>query len=360
MAIRLNSELFKNITIQRVAFFIALTISFLFILSFLFFHLVKLRPLTAAYIFLLTLTVFVWSYWVVLIVFERLIFRKIKLIYKLISETKLDDTAKRTDSLELDTPFLDKVENDVVAWLQKKNNEIFQVQQWEQYRREYVGNVSHELKTPIFNLQGYLQTLQNGAIHDPEVNIKFLDKAVKNAMRLQNIVEDLETISKLEGGQMVLEIQSFHIKELINEVINDYERLAKQKQVKLRLKVGADDNYRVNGDKECIRIVLNNLIGNSIKYGRQKGKTKISLYDLETYILVEVSDDGIGISEEDLKHVFDRFYRVDKSRSRDMGGSGLGLSIVKHIVEAHGQKVHVRSTLGVGTTFGFTLEKDRS
>jgi two-component system phosphate regulon sensor histidine kinase PhoR len=213
------------------------------------------------------------------------------------------------------------------------------------------------LKTPIFNIQGFVHTLLDGALQDPKVNIMYLQRAAKNVDRLQAIVEDLETINKLEGGQMVLDLREFDIHELTDEVFSDLEMRAAERNIRLTYKDGANQHYRVMADKESIRQVLMNLIHNSIKYGSEGGVTKVSFYDMETFILVEVSDTGIGIEPDHAKHVFDRFYRVDKSRSREAGGTGLGLSIVKHILEAHKQTVNVRSSVGQGSTFGFTLEK---
>ncbi|MCC7245084.1 MAG: sensor histidine kinase, partial [Saprospiraceae bacterium] len=196
-----------------------------------------------------------------------------------------------------------------------------------------------------------------GGLDDPDINVQYLQRAARNVERLQAIVEDLETINKLEAGQMVLDMQEFGLHELVEEVFSDLEMKANERKIKLQFKEGAHPHFRVRADKESIRQVFMNLVHNSIKYGSDKGITKVSFYDMETYILAEVSDSGIGIASEHLNHVFDRFYRIDKSRSREAGGTGLGLSIVKHIIEAHKQTVNVRSTIGQGSTFGFTLEK---
>jgi two-component system phosphate regulon sensor histidine kinase PhoR len=194
-------------------------------------------------------------------------------------------------------------------------------------------------------------------MEDENINIKYLKRAAENVERLQNIVEDLDVISKLESGQFEMDTRNFDLKELVNEAFMDLQAMAKEKKIKLMFKEGAAHPYQVSGDKESIRQVMTNLLVNSIKYGNQNGITKVSFYDMDKKILVEVSDNGIGIEEKHLKHLFDRFYRVDSSRSRKMGGSGLGLSIVKHIIEAHGQTIKVRSTPGIGTTFSFTLAK---
>jgi len=253
--------------------------------------------------------------------------------------------------------ILEDVETEVDAWMEQSSRELEELERLATYRRRFIGDVSHELKTPIFNIQGFVHTLLDGALYDPEVNENYLKRAAKNIERLQSIVEELEVINKLESGQMVLDLQEFDLYALVQEVYTDLEMRAKERNIRFAFKEGASQHFQVRADKESIRQVLINLVHNSIKYGTEGGLTKVSFYDLESYILVEVSDSGIGISQENLKHVFDRFYRVDKSRSRDAGGTGLGLSIVKHIIEAHKQTVNVRSTEDKGSTFGFTLEK---
>ncbi|MBL7827565.1 MAG: sensor histidine kinase [Saprospiraceae bacterium] len=284
------------------------------------------------------------------------IFRRIKLIYKIIHRKKLP-TDFKAGRIEMSKNILDQVEEEVDAWAEQNSKEMEELERLAGYRRRFIGDVSHELKTPIFNVQGFIHTLLDGALHDPEVNEKYLKRAAKNIERLQTIVEDLETINKLESGQMILEMQEFDVHELTDEVFADLEMRAQERNIRLMYKDGAAQHFRVRADKESIRQVLINLVHNSIKYGLEGGATKISFYDGESFVLVEVSDNGLGISDEHLNHVFDRFYRVDKSRSREAGGTGLGLSIVKHIIEAHKQTVNVRSAAGQGSTFGFTLEK---
>ncbi|MEN9609596.1 MAG: hypothetical protein RLZZ628_410 [Bacteroidota bacterium] len=280
---------------------------------------------------------------------EKFIDNRIKLIYKKITSDKNADAEM--------PHHLDEVERKVDEWTAHKDQEIKTLQELEAYRRNYLGNVSHELKTPIFNIQGFLHTLLDGGIHDENVNLSYLQKAAKNAERLQTIVEDLQAISKSDAGEMHLDLQTFDIQKLTQEVMDDMELKAKGRGIKLVFKEGASNGWMVRADRESIRQVLMNLINNSIKYGKDNGQTKIGFYDMDKIVLIEVSDNGIGIARHHLKHVFDRFYRVDKSRSREAGGSGLGLAIVKHIIEAHKQSVHWRSTEGAGSTFGFTLEK---
>lgn len=287
---------------------------------------------------------------------ERYIYRRIKLIYKTIRQAKVSMPTKAVN-LSKERSVLDHVEEEVAEWAAMQENEINTLKTLEQYRKRFLGNVAHELKTPIFSIQGFIHTLLDGAMHDENVNVRYLERAAQNVERLLTIVEDLDAITKLESGELILEISEFDVKALVREVFLDLEMKAKDKGITMRFKDGADKPFRVRGDREYIRQVIANLIANSLNYGREGGLTKVSMYDMDKQILMEVSDNGIGIEEKHLKHLFDRFYRVDKSRSRAQGGSGLGLSIVKHILEAHGQSINVRSTPGVGSTFGFTLDK---
>ena len=289
-------------------------------------------------------------------ILDRFIYRRIKLIYKIIRKSKISVPEKKSLQ-KSDDPIFRSVEKEVQQWAETRQDEIETLKTLEAYRRRFIGNVSHELKTPIFSIQGYIYTLIDGGIHDENVNMRYLERAASNVDRLLTIVQDLEEISKLESGDLVLDIQKFDIKNLVREVFNDLEVNARQRNITLAFKEGADRSFYVKADRESIRQVLTNLILNSIKYGIENGITKVSFYVMDKQLLVEISDNGIGIEEKHLKHLFDRFYRVDKSRSRDSGGSGLGLAIVKHVLEAHQQSVNVRSTPGKGSTFGFTLDK---
>lgn len=289
-------------------------------------------------------------------ILDRFIYRRIKLIYKIIRRSK-SSVPDRKALHKSDEPILDGVEQDVQQWAETQELEIQTLKTLEAYRKRFIGNVSHELKTPIFSIQGYIYTLIDGGLYDDQVNMRYLERAASNVDRLLTIVQDLEEISKLESEDLILDIQKFDIKSLVKEVFHDLDVNAQQKNITLALKEGADKSNFVMADREGIRQVLTNLILNSIKYGNEGGTTKVSFYVMDRQILIEIADNGIGIEEKHLKHLFDRFYRVDKSRSRESGGSGLGLSIVKHILEAHNQRVNVRSTPGQGSTFGFTLDK---
>ena len=245
----------------------------------------------------------------------------------------------------------------MLEWARSQANEIEQLRKLEAFRKEFLGNVSHELKTPIFNIQGYIHTLLDGAIDDPEVNIRFLKKAGKSLDRLSDLVEDLISISQLETGQLKMEMEKFDIHALCVDIYEALEMRAGEKGIELTFKEGCDKPFWVYADKARIRQVLVNLIVNSVKYGKQGGRTLISFYDMDENILIEVADNGEGIEAVHLPRLFERFYRVDRHRSREEGGSGLGLAIVKHIIEAHNQTINARSKVGSGTTFGFTLRK---
>jgi two-component system, OmpR family, phosphate regulon sensor histidine kinase PhoR len=342
----------KSPTPRVIAFYVAVITTIIVFLSIIAINVSAGEMNRALNIILIPMLTFATSFLVVKYFVETFIYRRIKIIYKRIADSKKGENVAAGNTLE-------DVEHEVESWADDKNKEIASLKELEEYRRNYLGNVSHELKTPIFNIQGFLHTLIDGGMNDPSVNLAYLQKAARNVERLDSIVQDLETISQLEEGKLALDLQVFDIQQLTNEVVEDMDLKAKEKNIRITFKEGANHGFRVRADRETIRQVLTNFIGNSVKYGKQNGQTKISFYDMDKIILIEVSDNGIGIARHHLKHLFDRFYRVDKSRSRNVGGTGLGLSIVKHIVEAHNQSVHVRSTEGVGSTFGFTLEKEK-
>ncbi len=301
--------------------------------------------------------IFAGAYSLILFMVQQFLYRKIKLIYKLIYQTKASKREEFYYKNILPQKSIDEVQEDVEAWAQQKKNEIELLQQNEAYRKEFLQNLSHELKTPIFAIQGYVHTLLGGALNNPDVNQKFLNSTSRNIDRLVNLVDDLDEIARLESGQQLLYKENFLIQELIREVFESLSLKAEEKQLKLQIKKGCELPLTVFADKEKIRQVITNLVDNAIKYGKQNGVIEASAYKMEgKKILVELSDDGIGIGEDHLTRIFERFYRTDAARSRKAGGSGLGLAICKHIVEAHGQTIHVRSKLDVGTTFGFTMD----
>ena len=303
---------------------------------------------------------FFCSYFLISFVLERFIYRKIKLIYKFIYQTKATKREETYYKYILPQKSIDEVREDVEAWAIEKKEEIDLLRSNEHFRKEFLQNLSHEFKTPIFAIQGYVDTLLHGALENPEVNRRFLEKAATNVERLTNLLNDLDEISRLERGELPLIKQNFIIQELVKETFESISIMAEQKNIRCHIKKGCESPLMVFADKEKIRQVLLNLVENSIKYGKQNGSITASMYNTDgKHILVELSDDGIGISERHLPRVFERFYRTDSGRSMDLTGSGLGLAICKHIVEAHGQTIHVRSRENVGTTIGFTLDRKK-
>ena len=314
---------------------------------------ISLKPLYYLYF---VIVVFIVNYFVFKHYLSVYVQRKIKLIYKTIRVEKLQPVEKKKQ-INSFRNVLEEVETEVAAWVEEQKQEMEKQKIWAEYRRNFMGDVSHELKTPIFNIQGYIETLLDGAVDEPHINRHFLQKASKNVDRLQTIINDLETISRLESGDSMLELRTFDIKKLVEEVFEELEIKAAARNVALIFKEGAQQGFKVKADREKVHQVLINLVHNAIKYCKNNGYIKLSFYDMERQILIEVADNGAGISKEHLPHLFDRFYRVEKSRSRNAGGTGLGLAIVKHIIEAHQQTIHVRSSVEMGSTFGFTLEK---
>ena len=299
---------------------------------------------------LLSILITLFTFIVVFYVVKQFFYEKIRIIYKNIYKFKGTSNIKELD--------IDTVEKEAEEWAEAKEEELRQMKQDENYRREFIGNVSHELKTPIFNIQGYVQTLLDGGLNDDTINMKYLKRADKSVERMINIVEDLEVISRLETEQSELDIQIFDINKLVEEVFDQLEMRANEMNISLQLN-NQSNAHKTLGDKDKIQQVFINLISNSIKYGKKGGKTIVRMLDMDDNILVEVADNGIGIDQISLSRLFERFYRVDKNRSREIGGTGLGLAIVKHILEGHNQTINVRSTKGVGSTFSFILEKGK-
>lgn len=304
--------------------------------------------------------IFTGSYALILYTLQKFIYRKIKLIYKFIYQTKASKREEFYYKNILPQKGIDEVRQDVEEWAEQRKAEIEVLQQNESYRKEFLQNLSHELKTPIFAIQGYVDTLLNGALENPDVNKKFLASTSRNIDRLVNLVSDLDEISKLESGEQLLIQENFVIQDLLKEVYDSLEMTAEEKNIQLVIKKGCEVPLTVYADKEKIRQVFINLVENAIKYGKQNGIIESSFYKVDgRRVLIEISDDGSGIAEEHLNRIFERFYRTDLARSRKVGGSGLGLSICKHIIEAHGQNIHVRSKIDVGSTFGFTLQSKK-
>ena len=299
---------------------------------------------------IVTSVLFFPIYFISHFILRKYIHEKVKVIYKSLSRHK-----GTSDDVETD---LNKVDEDVDRMVDERQQEIEELKSMESFRRECLGNVSHELKTPIFNIQGYIHTLLDGAISDENVNMQYLERTSKSVDRMINIVEDLEMISKIESNRLDLEFSRWDIVNYVQELFDILEMKAKKRSVSLSIDNQSNVNF-VEADKDKIAQVLINLIENSIKYGKDGGHTRVRFFEMGENILIEVADDGGGIPSDHLPRLFERFYRVDKSRSRSEGGTGLGLSIVKHIIEAHRQTINVRSTENVGTTFSFTLKKSK-
>lgn len=342
----------KNYSPQKIALFAATTIGLL--------SAVIVGWMTKRYFMALVvlLIIFGFSFWVVRFLVEKFIHRQIKLIYKLIYQTKASKREEFFQKKVLPQQGLEEVGEEVLQWADQRKVEMELLEKNEAFRKEFLQNLSHEFKTPAFAIQGYLETLLSGAMDNPEVSQKFLTNAYKNTERLINLISDLDEITKLESGKQELHYQNFIIQDLINDVYDSLTIKSEAKNIHCQIKKGCEQPIRVYADKEKIRQVLINLVDNAIKYGNQEGKVEASIYKTDDKtILVEITDDGIGIAEEHIPRIFERFYRTDYGRSRNIGGTGLGLAICKHIIEAHGQFIQARSSPGIGTTFGFTLNK---
>jgi len=297
--------------------------------------------------------VYVFSFFIVQFRVERFIYKHVKKIYDdltILESSNLSSSPITTDMRTL-TEEIDKFARD-------KKIEIETLKVREQYRKEFLGNVSHELKTPLFTIQGYILTLLDGAMNDKNLREKYLERASKAIERLGYIVKDLDMITKLEVGDLSLNLEDFDIVELVKNVFEMLEMKASRKDITLVFDTDYFKPIMVNADKERMQQVVMNLIVNSIKYGSEKGTTEVSIENLiKNKVIVRITDNGEGIEKKHLARLFERFYRVDKSGSRKEGGSGLGLSIVKHIIEAHKEKIYVESEFGVGSEFSFTMEK---
>ncbi len=296
-------------------------------------------------------------YYLYLFTLQRFIYRKIKLIYKFIYQTKATKKEEFFYNHILPQKSIEEVSEDVQKWAAQSRQEIEILRANELFRKEFLMNLAHELRTPIFMVQGYVDTLLGGALEDEAVNRKFLSNANKSIDRLVQLVDDLDEISKLENGKTPIIQEQFVIQDLIAEVFEEFSLKAKDRTTTLSFKKGTGGSLKVHADKPKIRQVIANLVENALKYGNDNGTITAGCYVMDgKHVYVEISDDGPGIGEAHLNRIFERFYRADRSRSRHIGGTGLGLAIVKHIVEAHGQTVNVRSKTGVGSSFGFTLE----
>ncbi|HYD90012.1 MAG TPA: ATP-binding protein [Flavobacterium sp.] len=305
------------------------------------------------FVLVFAISLFIFAFFVLQYRVERFIYRRVKKIYDDVS--LLDSTSFRNKSITTDMATLTK---EVEKFARDKKIEIETLKIREEYRREFLGNVSHELKTPLFTVQGYLLTLLDGAMNDKTLRKKYLQRAEKGVERLIYIVQDLDMITKLEVGDLNLNFTKFNIVEVVQNVFDLLEMKADKKGIMLMFDMKYIKPIMVYADKEKIQQVVTNLVVNSIKYGRENGTTEVSIEDLvNNKIIVRIKDNGEGIDSKHIPRLFERFYRVDKSGARSEGGSGLGLSIVKHIIEGHDEKIYVESKFGQGSEFSFTLEK---
>ena len=298
---------------------------------------------------------FIIAFFLIYYAVNNFIFGKINPIYKTIENIPItkDELKKKLEGKDV----IQEVNRMVINYAQNRAKEIKKLRRMEKYRKEFLGNVSHELKTPIFNIQGYILTLLDGGLEDPEINREYLERTEKSINRMVSIIEDLESITKLETGKLELEWEDFDIVQLVKYVYELQDSIRARFNIDFAFDRSYDKPIMVAGDKKRITEVLNNLIVNSIFYGNKGGKTTISFAEMGENILIDVTDNGLGLEEDEIPRIFERFYRTDKSRSRDRGGTGLGLSIVKHIIEAHNQTITVRSEPGSGSSFSFTLKK---
>ncbi len=304
-------------------------------------------------VLLISVVLFAICFTVIQIRVQRFIYRRIKRIYEdvsLLENTNFNDRQVATDMRTL--------KEQVEKFARNKKTEIETLKVREAYRKEFLGNISHELKTPLFTVQGYIDTLLDGAHKDKAIRKKYLLRAQKGVDRLTYIVKDMDMITKLEIGDMSLEQHSFDIIELIQQVFDQFEIKASKKSIALTFDMSYPEPIMVHADQERIQQVIANLVVNSIKYGKENGTTEVAVEDLiNNKVIIRVTDNGEGIDQEYIPRLFERFFRVDRTGSRKEGGSGLGLAIVKHIIEAHRESIYVDSELGIGSEFSFTLEK---
>ena len=306
-------------------------------------------------IILSSLFCFILSFILIQYRVDRYIFKRIEKIYNDVIFLESETGPVNSVPLSTDLDFLSK---ELSKYTRLKKMELESFRAREEFRKEFVGNVAHELKTPLFTVQGYIATLLDGAMEDSEILEKYLKRADKGVDRLIYIVKDLDMITKIEFGDAKLEKTNFDILELINNVFEQLEMKAKKKNITLSLDELSTCSVYVHADMERIQQVLTNLLVNSINYGHTNGTTEVSIEALdEAKVVVRITDNGEGIEEEHIPRLFERFYRVDKSGARSEGGSGLGLAIVKHIIEAHEEKIFIESKYGIGSEFSFTLQK---
>lgn len=300
----------------------------------------------------LSIIIFMVSFVASSLIFNWYLKQRIVKLYQMMDKLKPSSRGAKMQS-----ELLKYVESDVVDWASKRKAEIDRLKETEKYRKEFIGNLAHELKTPVFSVQGYILTLLEGGLEDETINRKFLQKAFKGIERIATVIEDMDTITRIESGILELDIKRFNLVEIIHSVFYELEEKAKEKHIKLSIENKNASTCYVTGDQPKITQVIYNLVNNSINYGNENGETNIYLKTHRNKVQISVIDDGLGIEKHHHDRLFERFYRVEKSRNRNKGGSGIGLAIVKHIMEAHNESIEVESEVGKGTTFTFFLPK---
>lgn len=345
----------KKTTISRQVFLLGLLNAVICVTCFLLLNSLGGFKTDLAYLLLSTFACFITGFLILYYFYYVVVTRNVNALSDKIKKRFLNnEIPQRINQLE-EEDGIDMLEDKVDFLIESREKEVIHFENLDSYRKEYLGNVSHELKTPVFNIQGYVDTLLNGGLEDDTINVDYLKRAEKSIDRLINIIDDLETITQLESGGLHLDPDVFDLANLCKDVYGSLELNAAKRNIKLELARKYDKPIQVRADKFRIRQVLVNLITNSIKYGKDNGTTLVALSFLNDDVIVEISDNGDGIDEKHLPRIFERFYRIDKGRSREQGGTGLGLAIVKHIIEAHGKSIKVESSVGKGTTFTFSL-----
>lgn len=345
---------FKVLTDKYIALLLAICaviVSVIVVLCFYYFDCTNIVAISIC----LAIGIFLTIYLLAKHFMKILVIEKVRPIYKIIRSAQVP---RFKDLINSNEHLIEAAERDSQTWAQQKSDEVEFLKKQETFRKEYIGNVAHELKTPIFTIQGYVSTLLDGGLQDDSINRKYLERTDKVIQRMTSIVHDLDAINRLESGELKMEYTTFNLCDLISEIFESQEYVAKEHNVTLSMESSLLRPIMVYADKMRMSMALSNLIVNGIKYNKPEGgSVLIRFYDMDSRYLVEVSDTGIGIPKEYQERIFERFFRVDKSRSREQGGTGLGLAIVKHVIEAHGETLNIKSTLNEGTSFSFTIKK---
>lgn len=335
---------------RTISFIASLILASIFFLGFLFtFELQDLHWIRLLIFYICTVLA---GYFIIFFSIKQFIYSKINVIYR-----TFHHLSSKKKTIDFSENILTQLNEDVLEWDKLRKAQIQKLKEQDSFRKEFIGNLAHELKTPTFAAQGYILTLLDGALEDPKVNELFLRKADNAIERMAHLINELDTITKLETSKLELNITKFNFVKLAYDVLEGIEYKAGLKHIKIHFDFTPQDQYFVLADEHQISKVLNNLLVNAIKYGEEKGNVWVRIFEMDDHTLIEIEDDGIGIPKDDLSRVFERFFRVDKSRHRDTGGSGLGLAICKHIIDVHSEIIQVRPAKVKGTIFNFSLKK---